>query len=189
MLAKELKGTVVQENFSDNPYLELYYTELQKNIKPNKYAIGSQLFFLKETYDVHQKTSDAEIQIFDRSMHENISVFGESLISMGLMSELDAQLYRRIANDYLNRFKGYDIFVYLRTDEETLLKRIQQRGREMEKSSIDAEYLSRLNKLYEVMFEALKKEEENLIVIDTTDLSETDTLNYLTKQLNRRYSL
>ena len=114
-------------------------------------------------------------------------MFAESLVSLGIMSELDAELYRRIAKDYLDRFEGYGVFVYLKTDENTLLKRIQQRGREMEKSSIDAEYLKSLNKLFDALFEALKEKEE-LIVIDTTELSERDTLDMVMKQLKRRGS-
>ena len=189
MLAKTLKGKVVQENFSANPYLEPYYNELKKGIKPNKYALGSQLFFLKETFDAHQITStNGEAQIFDRSLHENISVFAESLVSMGLLSDIDAKLYRRIAKDYLKRFVGYDVFVYLRTNEKTLMQRIHQRGREMEKSSIEAEYLAQLNRLYESMFDVLsKKEEEKLILLDNTELSEKDTLNEIIKQLQRKY--
>ena len=57
LLAKELRGKVVYENYTANPYLEPYYDELKKGIKPNKYAIGSQLFFLKDTFDAHQVTS------------------------------------------------------------------------------------------------------------------------------------
>eukprot|EP00331_Platyophrya_macrostoma_P014665 CAMPEP_0176463230 /NCGR_PEP_ID=MMETSP0127-20121128/35750_1 /TAXON_ID=938130 /ORGANISM="Platyophrya macrostoma, Strain WH" /LENGTH=215 /DNA_ID=CAMNT_0017855321 /DNA_START=25 /DNA_END=669 /DNA_ORIENTATION=+ len=169
-LAKELKGTIVRENFGANPYLELYYGELKKNIKPNKYALGSQLFFLKETFDTHQGTSNEEIQIFDRSLHENIAVFAESLASMGIMSEIDAEMYRKIAKDYLSRFSGYD----RKSDEKNPTKR----PRDGEKS-IDAEYLAQLNKLYDSMFDMLMKEEEQgdkIIFLDNTYLSEKETL-------------
>ena len=187
MLAKALRGKVVQENFAENPYLEPYYDELKKGMKPNKYAIGSQLFFLKETFDTHQVTSKDTTQIFDRSLHENVYVFAESLISMGLMSEIDAKLYRRIASDYIKRFVGYDVFIYLKTNEKILLERIHQRGREMEKSSIDVEYLAQLNRLYEAMFDNLsKKEGEKVILLDNTELSEEKTLAEILKQLKEK---
>eukprot|EP00331_Platyophrya_macrostoma_P010722 CAMPEP_0176426196 /NCGR_PEP_ID=MMETSP0127-20121128/11809_1 /TAXON_ID=938130 /ORGANISM="Platyophrya macrostoma, Strain WH" /LENGTH=233 /DNA_ID=CAMNT_0017807439 /DNA_START=38 /DNA_END=739 /DNA_ORIENTATION=- len=186
LLARETKGKRIEENFAENPYLEAYYSELQKNTKPNKYAFGSQLFFLKETFDSHQITTEDEVLIFDRSLHENIGVFAESLVSMEIMSEFDAQLYRKIAGDYLSSFKGYDAFVYLKTDEETLLKRIRKRGREMESSSISASYLAQLNKLYDAVFENLNQKKEDVIVLNTTELSEKETLDEIIKELKSR---
>lgn len=95
------------------------------------------------------------------------------------MSEINTSLYRKIAGDYLASFKGYDVFVYLKTDEENFMS--QKRLRDCEVSSIDRSYLSQLNKLYDITFDDLK-EKQVVIILDTTEFSEKETFTAILKQ-------
>ena len=60
------------------------------------------------------------------------------------------------------------LFIYLKTSTGNLLKRIQRRGRDYEKS-IDASYLDTLTYFYDMFFDKIQTECVNskVIIIDT----------------------
>jgi len=67
---------------------------------------------------------------------------------MGLMSERDYTNYSSLFTEMTSYLKPPDLLIYLRADVPTLVKQIQQRGRDYE-TTIRIDYLEGLNKLYE----------------------------------------
>ena len=64
-----------------------------------------------------------------------------------------------------------DLLIYLRADIKTLVGQIHKRGREYE-STINIEYLSRLNERYEAWIEGYNKGKKLIIDVDNLDYVE-----------------
>lgn len=180
-LQNHFKATYVSENYVANPYLEGFYDDLKKNQTPNRFALGTELFFIKDLFDTHSIEFEDDIVIFDRTLYETTWVFAENLIENGVLSSDDGTLVRKIASDYCARFQGYDAYIYLRGEASTLLRRIAQRGREMEKG-IGESYLKQLQLLYENMFENLIT--GNKIILNTDELTREQVIESLIVEVN-----
>jgi deoxyadenosine/deoxycytidine kinase len=90
---------------------------------------------------------------------------------MGLMSTRDFETYISLFQSLNSMITPPDLLIYLRASIPTLVKQIQQRGREYE-DSIRLDYLKRLNERYEAWIAGYKQ--GNLLVID---IDELDFLN------------
>lgn len=66
-----------------------------------------------------------------------------------------------------------DAYIYLRSDPEICLSRINKRGREAEKN-IKLEYIQRIHELHEKNYEEAVKNNKNIIVIDVENKSVSD---------------
>ncbi len=70
------------------------------------------------------------------------------------MSFDEFQQYKTVYGGYIKDVTPPDLFVYLRTSSETLMKRIEKRGRDYEKS-ITVEYLEMLGRYYDKFFHSM----------------------------------
>ena len=143
MLAERLEWTPFFEPQAQNPYLADFYQDMQE------WSFQSQIFFLSRRLRAHRDISDhAGPAVQDRSVYEDAEVFAHNLFLERNMSDRDYRTYRELY-EVLTRFlPPPDLVVYLRASVETLMERISLRGRDYEKG-IKAEYLRRLNDLYE----------------------------------------
>lgn len=127
----------------DNPYLADFYADMPR------WAFQSQMFFLtRRLHAHHQLLLRPGVVVQDRSVYEDAEIFARNLALQGRMSERDYATY-------VDMYKVLKLFlppphlvVYLQASVETLLKRIELRGRDYEKN-MAPEYLSELNQLYE----------------------------------------
>ena len=86
---------------------------------------------------------------------------------MGLLQTRDYENYLTVFNLMNSFVQAPDLLIYLRASIPTLVKQIQQRGRDYE-SSISIEYLNRLNEKYESWVKSY--DEGKLLIIDVDDL-------------------
>lgn len=126
----------------ENPYLADFYADMPR------WAFHSQMFFLtRRLHAHHQLLLRPGIVVQDRSVYEDAEIFARNLFLRGQMSERDYATYSDMY-DVLKLFlPAPHLIVYLRASVETLLKRIELRGRDYEKG-IEPEYLEQLNQLY-----------------------------------------
>ncbi|MGE5138073.1 MAG: deoxynucleoside kinase [Rudaea sp.] len=127
----------------DNPYLADFYTDMPR------WAFQSQVFFLTRRLHSHRALLDAPgVVVQDRSVYEDAQVFARNLYRQRAMGERDYRTYEELYRVLVEFLPPPDLIVYLRASVNTLLRRIEQRGREYEKN-ISREYLAQLNDLYE----------------------------------------
>ena len=85
---------------------------------------------------------------------------------MDLMSDRDFNNYEALFHEMSYYLRPPDLLIYLRAQVPTLVRQIQQRGREYE-NSIRIDYLERLNNLYE---EWINRYPYEKLIIDTDNL-------------------
>lgn len=141
-LADKLDATPYYEPVESNEYLDLFYEDKAK------YGFPMQVYLLNHRFRQHQQMvwcTDNVVQ--DRSIYEDV-IFAKMLKESGDMSELDFETYRSLYLNMTNFLHRPDLVVYLDTDPEIALERINRRGRECE-SGMSLEYLESLKKGYE----------------------------------------
>ena len=104
--------------------------------------------------------------IQDRTIYEDVEIFAKNLHQMSLMSDRDFNNYKALFHEMSYYLRPPDLLIYLRAQVPTLVRQIQQRGREYE-NSIRIDYLERLNNLYEEWITSYPYEK---LIIDTDDL-------------------
>ena len=127
----------------ENPYLADFYQDM------HTWAFHSQIFFLTRRLRMHRQLLDHPTSaIQDRSVYEDAEIFARNLYRQGQINERDYGSYRDLYQVLVDFLPPPDLVVYLRASVNTLLERIQSRGRVYERT-ISADYLDSLNQLYE----------------------------------------
>jgi len=131
------------EPVNDNPYLEDFYRNMEA------WSFHSQLYFLTRRLRIHKQLLDADGSVVqDRSVYEDAEVFARNLYLQEDMSTRDYGVYQDLYRILIDLLPPPNLVVYLRTSVDTLLERINTRGRGFE-AGISRSYLERLNILYE----------------------------------------
>jgi deoxyadenosine/deoxycytidine kinase len=143
VLSDYFKWEAFYERVDDNPYLADFYEDMRR------WSFNLQVFFLSSRFD-HQRRIEAvpHSVVQDRSIYEDAEIFARNLHEMDLMSQRDHDNYRALFGIMTSYLQAPDLLVYLKASVPTLVRHIQQRGREYE-STIRIDYLERLNGLYE----------------------------------------
>ncbi|MCH2448661.1 MAG: deoxynucleoside kinase [Gracilimonas sp.] len=161
LLAKHFNWQAYYESVDDNPYLQDFYEDMRR------WSFNLQIYFLSSRFR-HQKEmlNDDVNLIQDRTIYEDVEIFAKNLHQMNLMSDRDFVNYEALFQEMSYYLRPPDLLIYLRAQVPTLVKQIQQRGRDYE-NTIRIEYLERLNKLYEDWIDRYPHEK---LIIDTDDL-------------------
>jgi deoxyadenosine/deoxycytidine kinase len=131
------------EPVAENPYLADFYQDMRA------WAFQSQVFFLTRRLRAHRQLMEHPTSVIqDRSVYEDAEVFACNLFRRGHIHARDYASYRELYEVLIEFLPPPDLVIYLRASTPTLLRRIEQRGREYERQ-IDADYLEQLNALYE----------------------------------------
>ncbi|MEO1021834.1 MAG: deoxynucleoside kinase [Bacteroidota bacterium] len=161
LLGKHFGWEVFYESVDDNPYLADFYEDMRR------WSFNLQIYFLSSRFR-HQKEMLQENKslIQDRTIYEDVEIFAKNLHQMTLMSDRDFKNYEALFNEMSYYLRPPDLLIYLRAQVPTLVRQIQQRGREYE-NTIRIDYLERLNGLYEDWVGRYPHEK---LIIDTDDL-------------------
>jgi len=162
LLAKNFKWEPHFEAVDNNPYLDDFYTDMQR------WAFNLQVFFLNSRFgQLKEIQSSGKNIIQDRTIYEDANIFAPNLHAMGLMTSRDFENYDELFKLMASFVEAPDLLIYLRASVPTLVKQIQARGRDYE-SSIRIDYLTRLNERYEAWISEYTH--GKLLIIDTDDL-------------------
>lgn len=135
------------EPVTENPYLTDFYQNM------SAWSFHSQIFFLIHRLRIHQSLLRSEGSVIqDRSIYEDAEIFARNLYLQNLMSQRDYNTYHTLYLTLAESLPPPDLVIYLRASVPTLLKRINQRNRDYERT-IQPEYLEQLNQLYEEWIE------------------------------------
>jgi deoxyadenosine/deoxycytidine kinase len=143
LLSQRLGWQPFFEPVGENPYLADFYRDM------HAWAFHSQVFFLTRRLRSHRQLCNHPTSVIqDRSVYEDAEIFAHNLFLQGYISERDYNTYRELYRVLTEFLPPPDLVVYLRASVNTLQHRIALRGRDYEQQ-IPAEYLTRLNSLYD----------------------------------------
>lgn len=147
MLCNQMGWDPFYEPVNQNPYLADFYANM------SAWAFHSQVFFLSHRLRSHfNLAGHANSVIQDRSVYEDAEIFARNLYKQGNINDRDYQTYRDLYETAIQFLPPPDLVIYLRASVETLQNRINQRGRDYERT-ISYDYLQNLNDLYESWIE------------------------------------
>jgi deoxyadenosine/deoxycytidine kinase len=182
-LAAELGWKVYYEPVIENPYLDPFYADM------TRWSFHLQIYFLAERFKAQVKIGQSgEAFIQDRTIYEDAEIFAKTLLEQGSMTQVDYENYVALFHCMTDFLRPPDLIIYLHASPDTLMERIQRRGRESEKS-IRKDYLTRLGAAYDDWIARLSKTRE-VRVIDTDSVplqGPTPAFQELVEELRRRY--
>jgi len=131
------------ESVSDNPYLPDFYADMRN------WSFHLQVFFLGHRSQQYlELAQDPQSAILDRSIYEDMHIFARALRHLHNLNERDFLAYKNVFDLVVRYLPPPDLLIYLKAPVDVLIKRIQNRGREIE-SGISADYLSLLDSFYD----------------------------------------
>ncbi len=162
LLAKHYKWTPQFEDVLENPYLEDFYTDMER------WSFNLQVYFLNSRFrQVLEIRESGQKIIQDRTIYEDASIFAPNLHAMGLLSQRDFDNYSSLFDLMEKLVAAPDLLIYLRSSIPNLVNQIHKRGRDYE-NTISIDYLSRLNERYEAWIHGYDK--GNLLIIDVDNI-------------------
>ena len=175
ILGNHFNSEIFYESVDDNPILPLFYSESEEEILKNRYPFLLQLYFLNTRFKSIKEALYNDNNVLDRSIYEDW-YFAKKNMELGRISELEMNTYEGLLENMLEELKELpkkapDIMVYLKGSFETVMKRINLRGREFEIDESLKEYYHFLWKDYDNWVNNHYKASEVLIIdMDTMDV-------------------
>ncbi|WP_124979172.1 deoxynucleoside kinase [Nonlabens xiamenensis] len=177
LLAKHYRWTPQFEDVLENPYLEDFYTDMER------WSFNLQVYFLNSRFrQVLEIRESGKKIIQDRTIYEDANIFAPNLHAMGLLSQRDFDNYSSLFDLMEKLVAAPDLLIYLRSSIPNLVKQIHKRGRDYE-NSISIDYLSRLNERYEAWIHGYDK--GNLLIIDVDEIDFVNDPEDLGNIINR----
>ena len=91
LLAKHFKWDAHYEDVVDNPYLDDFYTKMER------WSFNLQIYFLNSRFrQVLQIRESGKTTIQDRTIYEDAHIFAPNLHAMGLLSNRDFNNYQSL---------------------------------------------------------------------------------------------
>ena len=156
MIANHLGSEAFYESVDNNEVLPLFYAD------PNKYAFLLQIYFLNKRFDSIKQALQNEDNVLDRSIYEDSLLFHLNA-DLGRATETEVKVYDELLANMLEELpyaaykKHPDLLVHIKVSFETMLARIEKRGRPFEQLDYDPslyDYYKELNSRYDAWFEA-----------------------------------
>lgn len=177
LLGDRLGTEVFYESVEDNKILPLFYTSSEEEIQAKRYPFLLQLYFLDTRFKSIKQALSNDNNVLDRSIYEDW-YFAKVNRDLGRISDLEFEVYESLVNNMMEELaelpkKSPDVFVYLKGSFETVLERINKRGRgyELDESLVD--YYRVLWEGYDSWLENHYKASDVIIV----DMDKIDVVN------------
>lgn len=181
ILADELGTKPFYEPVTDNPVLPLFYKGNEIAAKKraqgdtnatNPYAYLLQTFFLNRRFAMIKQAMQDDNNILDRSIYED-EIFMRMNTEMGNATEVEYDIYKSLLDNMMEELpyaahkKSPDLMITIKVSYDTMIKRIEKRGREYELIETDpslVDYYHRLLGQYDVWIK--EYDASDLLVID-----------------------
>ena len=177
LLAKHFKWEPQFEEVITNPYLDDFYTKMER------WSFNLQIYFLNTRFkQISAIRESGKSVIQDRTIYEDAFIFAPNLHDMGLMTGRDFENYKSLFDLMESFVAPPDLLIYLSSSIPNLVKQIHKRGRSYE-NGISIDYLNRLNERYEDWIKGYDK--GKLLIFDVDDLDFVDKPEDLGSIVNR----
>ena len=159
MLAEHLGSQAFYESIDDNEVLPLFYAN------PEQYAFLLQIYFLNKRFASIKQAIEEDNNVLDRSIYEDSLLFHLNA-DLGRATETEVRVYDELLENMMEELpyaahkKHPDLLVHIRVSFETMLERIEKRGRSYEQLSFDPtlyDYYKELNRRYDQWYEEYKE--------------------------------
>ena len=164
MLSQDFGTRLILEEFSDNPFLPMFYEN------PERHAFSVELFFMSERYQQIQQTMLAQ-DLFQQKTIADYFFMKTLLFANTTLKGEEYRLFQRFFNILNASFPKPQLLVYLHRSVEKVIQQIKHRGREYEQE-ISADYLLKIQTAY---LEYFKVETDIPILI--LDVEDVDFVN------------
>lgn len=147
-LAEMLGAKLVSERWEQNPFLARMYQD------PKRWAFATQMAFLTiRTGAIREAMREQpNVLVCDRTHLAERYAFGRVLVDSGAMTQDEQDLYVRQYEAVVpHSWPNVDLVIYLRSSVDSLLQRINGRGRGME-CGLTREYLAALQRRMDELF-------------------------------------
>ncbi|MBZ6010291.1 deoxynucleoside kinase [Leuconostoc gelidum] len=181
MLANHLDSKAFYESVDDNPILPLFYEN------PKKYGFLLQIYFLnKRLAQIKVAQTTGTNNIVDRSIYEDALLF-QLTADLNRATQTEVDIYKSLVDNMMaditgvDDIKNPDLLIHVRVSFETMLERIEKRGRSFEQIAANPdlyEYYKELNKRYDVWFESYDRSPKVQIDGDRFDFVMNDEARY-----------
>lgn len=133
LIGEHYGSDVFYESVEDNPILPLFYTASDEEIQAKRYPFLLQLYFLDTRFRSIKEALVNNNNVLDRSIYEDW-YFAKVNKDLGRISDLEFNMYERLLNNMMEELKELpkkspDLMIYLSGSFETILERINIRGR------------------------------------------------------------
>ncbi len=182
MLADDFNSRLVLEEFSDNPFLPLFYKD------PERHAFSVELFFMSERYQQIQKNM-LEQDLFQQKTIADYFFIKTLLFANNTLSGEEYRLFQRFFNILNANFPKPQLLVYLHRSVPKIMENIRKRGREYE-LEISAEYLSKIQTAYLEYFKIESEIPILILDVENVDFVENSQHYEIIREcINRPYNL
>jgi len=175
-ISEHFQFHLLKEIVDENPFLNKFY----KNI--DEWSFQTEMFFLCNRYkqldDIQQHYINKQLPVV-----ADYHIFKNLIFAQRTLKEYQYNKYEQIYKILTHDMPKPNLIIYLHANLETLLKRIELRGREFEKD-ISPLYLKQLSMDYEQFLNDFEKEHPNVPIIrfdgDQLDfVHNNNDLNYI----------
>jgi deoxyadenosine/deoxycytidine kinase len=176
LLSNRLQARLVLEKVEENPFLAKFYEN------PKRFAFQTQVFFLLSRY--RQQAELGQMDLFSQMTICDYFLPKDQIFASVTLSEEERALYDQLYQLLSPRVATPDLLIYLQASTDTLIERIETRGRTFEKE-IPWDYLDTINNAYNKFF--FHYEQSPLLVVQTEAIdfvNNPDDLEDLIKQIS-----
>ncbi len=138
-IARQFGAKLVTESFEENEFLPKFYRNRER------YAFPLELTFLAERY--RQAKEDFVQELFSPFIVSDFSISKSLIFAQNTLQEDEYGLFSRLYRIILTTVPQPDLYVYIHSDIERLMRNIRCRGRHYE-SNMDPDYLRQIETGY-----------------------------------------
>ncbi|OAS84254.1 MULTISPECIES: deoxynucleoside kinase [Metabacillus] len=173
---------LLKEIVDENPFLGKFYTNI------DEWSFQTEMFFLCNRYKQLEDINKHYLQL-NKSVVADYHIYKNLIFAKRTLKNEQYDKYLKIYNILTVDMPTPNLIVYLNASLETLLSRIANRGREIERN-IDPNYLQQLSEDYEIAMTQWEKENPSVPVVrfngDTLDFVQNKgDLSYIFKTLDQ----
>lgn len=171
VLQEKWSADFLPEEFEENPFLSSFYENKQQ------YAFHTQLFFLLARYHSLKDVKAKGHPLVSDYIFEKDRLFARLNLTG---NELD--IYNQMHNALREHVSYPDLVIFLKANVDTLMERIQKRGRPYEKN-MDRTYIEEVCKAYDKFFATY--DTAPVLVLDSTNLDLVDNMDDIEAAIKR----
>lgn len=161
-LAREISKAygfhLLQEIVEENPFLDKFYDNI------DEWSFQTEMFFLCNRYKQLQDIESKFLQQ-QKPVVADYHIFKNTIFAQRTLADKEWHKYIQIYNILNQDMPTPNLIIYLHASLETLIKRIQLRGRAIEKN-IDHAYLQQLSEDYTQFMQEFKHKHPEIPVLE-----------------------
>jgi deoxyguanosine kinase len=177
ILAKTFNSRLVVDN-TENPFLNDYYSSLSGS--GSVLALKTQLIFLLNRYS--QQIEISQKGLFQKTTISDYIFFRDGIYAHLMLNDEELEIYKKIYNVFSQEVVTPDLVVYLQISFTEMIRRIQQKGTNMEKN-VPTDYWREVFEAYNYYFFNYKTSPMLVVNIEKVDLDNPLDIRNLVKEI------